>query len=628
MMDRQTTIGFVLIFILLAVWAQMNTPTQAEIDRKKFVHDSIVLVQKRNDSLALAQQNPTPATQPNNVTVVNSPDDTVALKVYAAKFGAFAPAAIGTEKLEILENDDIKVVFSNKGGRIKSAELKKFTKSNEDEKHQDVFSPLVLMEDSKNKFEYILPVQGVGNVNSSDLFFSAEKNGNSITFRADAGNGHFFEQKYTLSDVYGLDYSLRYNGLQQVLDASQNKISLQWENYLEKLERNQQYERNYSSVYFKTADGSADYCNCQKDDAQSKEATRWISHSNQFFNSSLIATNAPFTDAQMATQMFDDKNSDLKKLYSRVGVPFGHSSDETFQMKMYIGPNEFDRLKAYNVELQDIIPFGKSFFGTINRWIIRPIFNFLSSFIGMKGLVILLLTFIVKAVLFPLTYKMLYSQSKMAALKPRLDKMREKFGDDQTKMQAETMKLYGEYGVNPLGGCLPMVLQMPIWIALYRFFPASIAFRQQSFLWAKDLTSFDAWIQLSFDIPFFGSHISLFTLLWVFSTLAYTYYSTKDTDFSAQPYMKYMQYIMPLMFMFAFNNYASGLTCYLVFSNLLNIAQTIITKKYVINQEKVLAELEIAKAAPKKQGFMSKLQDAQQMAQKMQEEKEKAKKKK
>ncbi len=625
MMDRQSAIGFILIFILLMVWAQMNTPSQAELDRKKYVHDSLALVQKRTDSTAVAQQNQ-PAQQ--QISPANAPNDTTLWKQYASKFGAFAPAAVGSEKLEVLENEDIRITFSSKGGRIKSAELKKFTKSNENEKHQDIFAPLFLMEDAKNKFEYILPVQGVGNLYSSDLYFSSEKNNNSVTFRADAGNGRFFEQKYTLTDTYGLDYSVRCNGLQQVLDASQNKISLQWENYLDKLERSQQYERNYSSVYFKTADGSADYCNCQKDDNLSKEEpVRWISNSNQFFNSSLIAVNTPFTDAQMATQMFDDRNPDLKKLYSKIGVPFGHSSDETFAMKMYIGPNEFERLQAYKVELQEIIPFGKSFFGSINRWIVRPIFNFLSSLIGLKGLVILLLTLIVKAVLYPLTYKMLYSQAKMAALKPRLDKMRAKFGEDQQKIQAETMKLYGEYGVNPLGGCMPMLLQMPIWIALYRFFPASIEFRQQPFLWAKDLTSYDAWLLLPFDIPLFGSHISLFTLLWVFSTLVYTYYSTKDTDFSAQPYMKYMQYVMPVMFMFAFNTYASGLTCYLVFSNLLNIAQTIITRNYVINQDKILVELETAKAAPKKAGFMSKLQEATQMAQKMQEEKEKGKKK-
>lgn len=624
MMDKKSTIGFILIFILLMIWAQMNTPSQAEVTKQKHTRDSIAMVQRKTDSLANISNQPVQ----QQITPVNAPTDTTLWKQYAMKFGAFGPAAVGTEKTEALENDLIKVVFSSKGGRIKSAELKKFTKSNEDAKHNDIFTPLVLLDDAKNRFEYELPVQGVGTIFTSDLYFTSEKSGNAITFRASTNNGGYFEQKYTLNEAYGLDYSVRYVGLQQVLDASQNKISLKWENYLDKLERNQQYERNNSSVYFKPADGGADYCSCQKDDSKEEGAMRWISHSNQFFNSSLIAVNNPFTEAQMATQHYADTDPDLKKLYTKAGIPFGHSSDETFAMKMYIGPNEFERLYAYKIDLQDIIPFGASFFGTINRWIIRPIFSLLSAFFSLKGLVILLLTLIVKAVLYPLTYKMLYSQAKMAALKPRLDKMREKFGEDAQKMQAETMKLYGEYGVNPLGGCMPMLLQMPIWIALYRFFPASIEFRQQPFLWAKDLTSYDAWIQLPFDLPMFGSHISLFTVLWVLSTLAYTYYSTKDTDFSAQPYMKYMQYFMPVMFMFAFNNYASGLTCYLVFSNLLNIGQTIVTRKYVINQDKILTELEAAKSAPKKQGFMSKLQDATAMAQKMQEQKEQEKGKK
>jgi YidC/Oxa1 family membrane protein insertase len=213
----------------------------------------------------------------------------------------------------------------------------------------------------------------------------------------------------------------------------------------------------------------------------------------------------------------------------------------------------------------------------------------------------------------------------MAALKPRIDKLKEKIGDDQQKVQMETMKLYQEYGVNPLGGCMPMLLQMPIWIALYRFFPASIQFRQESFLWASDLTSYDAFIQLPFEIPLFGSHISLFTMLWVVTTLMYTYYSTRQMDFSAQPYMKYMQYIMPLMFMFAFNNYASGLTCYLVFSNILNIGQTLITKNYVFDKEKIAAELEIAKSKPKKEGFVQRMQKQMEMQQKAQQEKLKKK---
>jgi YidC/Oxa1 family membrane protein insertase len=330
----------------------------------------------------------------------------------------------------------------------------------------------------------------------------------------------------------------------------------------------------------------------------------------------------------VATEMYTAENYDLKKLYSKIAIPFSHAGSEEFGMKLYTGPNVYENLSSYNVGLQDIIPFGWSFFGTINRWIVRPLFNILLLLISSKGLVILLLTFIVKAVLYPLTYKMLYSQSKMAALKPRIDKLKEKIGDDQQKVQVETMKLYQEYGVNPLGGCMPMVLQMPIWIALYRFFPASIQFRQESFLWAPDLTSFDAFFRLPFDIPLFGAHISLFTMLWVITTLAYTYYSTKQMDFSAQPYMKYMQYFMPVMFMFAFNTYASGLTCYLVFSNLLNIGQTLITKNYIINQDKIAVELEEAKKKPKKEGFMQKMQKQMEEQQKRLQEQEKAKQKK
>jgi YidC/Oxa1 family membrane protein insertase len=621
MMDRKSTIGFLLIALLLMVWMQINQPSKVDVDRHQHQQDSIAMVKKMADSLATAQVN----AQKPNISVLPNPADTNATKQFSTRFGAFAPSATGTEQNPVLENALIKITFSSKGGVVKSAQLINYKKVNENEKHEDVFSPLLLLEDGKNRFAYEIPVQGVGTVLSADLFFTTEKTNNSITFRANAGEGRYFEQKYTLGDAYGLDYSVRYVGLQQVIEASQNKITFKWENYLDKLERNQQYERNYSSVYYKPADENADYCDCQKSDMKAQNAVNWFSHSNQFFNTSLIATQAPFTDAEMATQQNADTDLDLKKLYSKANIPFNHSSDETFGMKMYIGPNEFDRLRAYGNGLEDIIPFGKSFFGSINRWLIRPVFNFLSSLIGMKGLVILLLTLLVKLVLYPLTYKMLYSQAKMAALKPRLDKMRAKHGEDQQKIQAETMKLYGEYGVNPLGGCMPMLVQMPIWIALYRFFPASIQFRQEPFLWAKDLTSYDVWIQLPVQIPLFGDHLSLFTILWVVSTLAYTYYSTKDTDFSAQPYMKYMQYVMPLMFMFAFNNYAAGLTCYLVFSNLLNIGQTILTKKFAFNSEKILAELEASKNAPKKAGFMSKLQDATAMAQKMQEEKNKKK---
>jgi len=314
-------------------------------------------------------------------------------------------------------------------------------------------------------------------------------------------------------------------------------------------------------------------------------------------------------------------------LTTALSLPISNFNSDNFNMQFYIGPNDFDRLQEIGHDLSDIVPFGWSIFGTINRWIIRPLFKFLSSFIGNMGIVILILTFIVKSLVYPLTYKMLYSQSKMAALKPVTAGIKEKYKDDMQKQQMESMKIYREYGVNPMGGCMPMVLQMPIWFALYRFFPASIEFRQASFLWANDLSTYDSIFQLPFNIPMMGSHISLFTLLWVVSLLAYTYYNIKlnmDMATTMNPMMKNMQFIMPIMFFVFLNQYAAGLTCYLLFSNLFNIGQTLGTKKFLINEEKLKETLRKNKEKPKKKtGFGARLQKALEEQKNIVEEKQK-----
>ncbi|MEL7020148.1 MAG: membrane protein insertase YidC, partial [Bacteroidota bacterium] len=437
----------------------------------------------------------------------------------------------------------------------------------------------------------------------------------AITFRADAGDGRFFEQKYTIKpNSYAIDYDVDLSKLGNAVAANAENIELQWVNYLDRLERNSSYERNYSSVYYKAVDDDPTYCSCTSDDKEviDDERVKWVSHSNQFFNTTLMAKGGEsFTAATVATEMMDDKAADLKKLSSKVQIPYNGAGGQPFAMQLYVGPNEFDRLQQFDNSLEDIIPFGSSIFGTVNRWLIRPLFNLLSSFIGSAGLVILMLTVIVKLALYPFTYKMLYSQSKMAALKPQITKMGEKFKDNPQEKQMETMKMYQQYGVNPLGGCLPMVAQMPIWFALYRFFPASIEFRQADFLWATDLSSYDVFAYLPFEIPFYGSHVSLFTILWALTTVIYTYYNSRHMDMSAQPAMKYMQYFMPIMFLFFFNNFAAGLTCYLFFSNLFNIAQTLITKEVIIDKDKIAKELEMAKAKPKKKGgFRERLEKA------------------
>ncbi len=620
-MDRNTIIGITLIFVLFIVWQQFfvapEAKRKAEIQKRQ--QDSIAMVERRDSLKKLEAKED--VTKPDTVVQLS---DSARVAQLGSRLGAFANAGAGTEALTTLENDVFKLTFSNKGGRIVAAVLKNYQKVSENEKKKEVKSPLILMDDPKDRFEYLLPVQGAsgGVVRSSDLFFTVNKSENAITFRANADNGGYFEQTYKIQPGnYKIDYDLKFYNLNGVINADANAIKLNWLTYLDKLEKNTRYERQYSSVYFKPVDSRYSYCSYTSDDTEdyTNQPLKWVSHANQFFNTSLIAK-SQFKGGVMQAQQFDEKAADLKKVQSDIAIPYNNENNYDFGMEFFVGPNEFKRLRALGSELEDVIPFGWGIFGTINRWVIRPIFDFLSTFIGNKGIVILMLTLIVKLLLFPLTYRMLYSQSKMGALKPQLEGLKAKFKDDPQAMQMEQMKIYREFGVNPLGGCLPMLAQMPIWFALYRFFPAAIEFRQAGFLWATDLSSYDVFVQLPFEIPLgFGSHISLFTLLWAVTTLMYTYYSTRHMDMSANPAMKYMQYIMPIMFLGFFNSFAAGLTCYLLFSNLINIGQTLVTKNFIIDEKKILAQLEEYRKKPKKQGgFQARLEAALKEQQKVQ----------
>jgi YidC/Oxa1 family membrane protein insertase len=620
-MDRNQLIGFLLIFVILITWSTVFQPKKVEQARQQFLQDSIAQIQKTEDSVRAAEiaklselkQNETPVRSDSMIEIE-----------FQQNFGSFAQLAKGTEKELILENNLIKIIFTNKGGKIKKVVLKNYNKLSKDSEGNQVSSPVELLEDLKNRFEYDIPVPG-RTIKSSDLYFTDKSSSNSLEFAVNtAGVG--FSQKYTLQpDSYHLDYILDWKGLSP---GENSTINLNWDNYLDKIEENTDFEKRYSTVYFrKNEGGDTDYCNCMKSAEEDLASNKidWVSHSNQFFNMSLMAEDLPFKGGHMSTDMLEDDIEDLKLIRSDIKIPM-ESGKGSFAMNWYIGPNEYKSLRAYDNDLEEIIPFGRSVFGTINRQLIRPFFNFLSNYIGSIGIVIIVLIFIIKMLLYPLTYKMLHSQARMGALKPELEQLKKKHKDEPQKAQMESMKMYREYGVSPLGGCMPMIVQMPIWYALFRFFPASITFRQESFLWATDLSSFDTIAHLPFEIPMFGSHISLFTVLWAITTVIYTYYNTKHMDMSANPAMKYVQYMMPLFFLVFFNNYASGLTCYMFFSNLFNISQTILTKKFVFDEEKIRAELEIKKQKPKKRGkFQSRLEEAMKQQQKIQEDRKKKK---
>lgn len=611
-MDRNTwnsIIGFTLIFLIIFFWAKLNSPSKEDLQREQAAKDSIAAEEAQKDK-------DTPKEVADRaVSLTNINTDTIVTEQQGVKIGPFISNPDKVEEDIVLENSKVKIIFSSLGGNIKSVHLKDYQKVTHVEgSKDDIYQPLFLMADERNRFEYLIPWNGE-TVRTGQIPFQGELRGNKVVFTAQGEDGIWFKQEYTLADD---DYEVRYVLTHQGLDLRSKPLQLDWQNHLDKLERNVSYEKIFSTVYYKPAAASTDYCNCSKDDQTSlAEPLKWFSHSNQFFNSTLIASK-PFASAELATIMSPETDASLKRISSIVTFP-AIAAGEAYPMTFYIGPNNYKRLRMYGEGVEDIIPFGWSLFGSINRHIIRPIFTFLSSFIGSMGIVIILLTLLVKMVLYPLTYKMLLSQAKMGALKPKLAHLKEKFKDDTQQIQIETMKIYREFGVNPLGGCLPMVLQMPIWIALYRFFPASIEFRQESFLWADDLSSYDAFIQLPFSLPAYGDHISLFTLLWVVTTIIYTYYSTREMDMSMNPAMKYVQYLMPVIFLFFFNNYASGLTAYMFISNVLNISQTLVTKNYIINHDKIREQLEANKLKPKKKSsFQERLENALKEQQKKQ----------
>jgi len=601
-MDRNNIIGLILIFVVTLLYLIIAPrPEQKPLPEGQAitaVSDSLTEASSPQDSAA--QQ-----TRPQASFVVDTSID------------GFPKADEQSGKEYVLENEDIRVVFTSVGGRIKRVLLKKYKKLLENEDHQRVQYPLYLLHHPANVWNYHLPYpsSASGQIQTQDIRFEAAVEGQSIRFIAQSHRGEQIEILYRI-DPQG--YEIHQHFALRHWPNQPQQVRWQWIDHIVRTEQNIRIEKTYSALYYKLVDESPDYLG-SNDQETLNDPIEWISSAQQFFNTSVIPS-TPFAGGQLQSMTPKSQTDSVLQIHTvllHLPLSEGHA-----EFTIYCGPNQFELLRAYNNELEYVIPFGWGIFGTINRWVIRPLFHILASIIGSYGFAIVLLTILVKLALSPLNYKMLYSQMKMAALKPLTEKLREKFKNDPTAMQMEMMKIYRDYGVNPYGGCLPMLLQLPIWIALYRFFPAAIEFRQEPFLWAHDLSSYDVLTYLPFDIPFVGHHISLFTLLWVVSTLVYTHYNLKMTDTSMMnPSMKYMQYILPVMFFGFFNSYASGLTAYLLISNVFTIGMTLFIKKVLIDEEKIKEELRKYKAKPKKKktkGFAAILEQAMREQQKRQ----------
>jgi len=590
-MERTKLIGFLLIAAIILGMSIYNAPSKEELAEHQRVRDSI---EQAQDGIAEKMDQDIIASSDDSSSVLS---DTSSTAVVATSRKA--------ESIETISNDVFALSFSNQGGQLRGVELKEHYQWATDDTEYKAKVPVKLLDHPDNQWEFIVNDSG-RELRTGSLTFTPSRQSDGISYRSDLGGGKAIVQTYKISPgSYLIDYEVDLQGM------SNQEAQFYWNNFLKPIEKNDRYERTmYSALYYQELDNDVDYTGMRrsKDISLDDEKLKWISGAQQFFNTTLIADDY-LVGTRTETILAEEDTDLLKEQRTWLSVPLDGSK---FQAQIYSGPNDFEELKEIGYDLQEVVPFGWGIFGSINRWIVRPLFNLLLGLFSSKGLVIIVLTLLVKVILYPLTYKMLHSQAKMAALKPQLAGLKEKHEGDSQKVQMETMKVYREYGVNPLGGCLPMVAQMPIWIALYRFFPASIEFRQSSFLWSRDLSSYDAFFQLPFELPLgMGSHLSLFTLLWAVTTVIYTYYNTKHMDMTANPAMKWMQYLMPIMFLGFFNSYASGLTCYLLFSNIFNITQTIGTKQLIFNDKKILAELNAKKEKPKKKGgFQDRLQKA------------------
>lgn len=615
-MDKNTITGFVLIGILLFAFSWFNQPSTEQIEAQRRYNDSIA---KLEQQLQVEEQQKTLAS--------TLPAETLALPDSARNarlqqtFGGFAEAMTGANEQFSLENELVEVKFSSKGGNLSYARLKEY-------KTYDSL-PLALFDETQTALNIALITATNKVVNSSDLYFTPVRgsNPNSLTMRLNAGDGAYLDFIYTLpANEYRMDFTIQGTGLNGILAPNTTSFDLTWEQKARQLEKGRNYEDRYTALYYKLMSGDVDNLSESGNDNESvSEHLKWIAYKNKFFSTVLIAKEG-FGPSTLDSKAVTDPGI-LMNFKTATSIPFDLQGKTPTALQYYIGPNLYGLLNSYDkgiasdqqLDLERLVPLGASVFRAINKYFIIPVFDFLGKYISSYGLIILLLTLLVKTILFPLTYKSYMSSAKMRVLRPQVEEINAKYPGQEKAMERQkaTMELYSRAGASPMSGCVPMLLQMPILIALFMFFPSAIELRHQSFLWASDLSTYDAIISWDAQIPlvstYFGNHISLFCILMVAVNLIYTKFNMElsNTGQQQMPGMKAMMYMMPLMLLVFFNQFASGLNYYYFISTLITVAQTVLFR-YTINEEKLLAKLEENKKKPmKKSGFMKRLEEAQ-----------------
>lgn len=613
-MDRNSIIGIILIAAILIVYSVINQPSKDEIERAKHRRDSLELVRQQNE----AKQQKAKKAIEQTAEPEEQLQETYQKENLVKKYGNFASSAEGEKEFASVENDLMKIKFTNKGGRIYSVELKDYKTYTQ--------KPLILFDGDSTVFGLNFFSQNKSII-TNELFFNLENEKNyyvvendeqSITYRLYASEDKYIEYVYTVyPGTYMMDFDIHFVGINEIIASNLSVIDLKWSMYSPQQEKGADNENMYTTIGYKYYQDDVNTLSSRGKDENSEELNtrvKWISFQQQFFSSILVAENF-FTNAVVEFNNLPNSSKYLKHFRSTIGIPFDYEKESTVPLQFYFGPNHYTTLKKQGLEFERIIPLGWGIFGWINRFVVIPVFNFLDNFIANYGLIILILTILIKTVLFPLTYKSYLSSAKMRVLKPEIDLINKKFPkkEDAMKKQQATMALYKKSGVNPMGGCIPMLIQFPILIALFRFFPSSIELRQKSFLWADDLSSYDSILDLPFDIPFYGDHVSLFTLLMALALFFSTKINSGQMGDSNQqmPGMKFMMnYMMPVMLLFFFNGYSAGLSYYYFLSNVITMGQTLIIRRFV-DDESLLKKLHENKKKPvKKSKWQQRLEEA------------------
>lgn len=564
-MERSSTIGYILIFFLfLGFWF--------------FNKDNVQQLENQDSTSEITTSNRDSSQFSDNEDIVIKDSFEKSTKI--------------EEKLFTLKNSLLSVDFSNIGGIPKVVNLL-------DYKNYDS-SDLLLIDTNQLQFEYSIPLSNGNVINTSKVEFEQiQSEENSVSYKY-SYNGADIIQTYTLKPKsYNLDYSVKFNGFNNTISPNNRYAEITWKSEIQKLEKTAKDERPVTSVYYKYAsDDDIDYLSETKDDDETLTSNvQWISFKQKFFNHTLINQNN-FKEEGIFLESLepeDESEAYVKKLSAKLFIPI-ETNDVVERMAWYFGPNHYPTLKDQNIGLQKIIPLGWGIFGWVNKGLVIPIFNWLNNYFSNYGLIILLLTLIIKLGLFFPMYKVYKSSAKMRILKPELDEIKERTKGDAQKAQQEQMKLYKQAGVSPLGGCLPQLIQMPILFAMFRFFPASIELRQKELWWADDLSSYDSIYDFpnGFEIPFYGDHVSLFTLMMTVVTILFTYMNSQNSGQMVGP-MKTVMYVMPIMFLGFFNNYAAALSFYYFLSTCITIVQNVVIRKFVIDEDKLHQQIQESK---------------------------------